>query len=255
MDFTSPATIALASIGAILIGMAKGGLPSIGMLAVPLLALQISPVRAAALLLPIYVLTDIVAVWIYRRNFSRVNLRILIPPAIGGVLIGWATATILSDNAVRLFIGLLGIGFCLNVWLRKRAAGMDGTPARVVPGLFWGTLSGFTSFIAHAGAPPFQIYVLPQRLPKLVFAGTSTILFAVINAAKILPYAELQPYTSADAKIAALLLMPAFAGTAIGAKVTGKLPDRWFFAFVQSTLFIVSLKLTWDAIRSLHVGT
>jgi uncharacterized membrane protein YfcA len=132
---------------------------------------------------------------------------------------------------------------------------MDGTPARVVPGLFWGTLSGFTSFIAHAGAPPFQIYVLPQRLPKLVFAGTSTILFAVINAAKILPYAELQPYTSADAKIAALLLMPACAGTAIGAKVTGKLPDRWFFAFVQSTLFIVSLKLTWDAIRSLHVGT
>jgi len=57
----------------------------------------------------------------------------------------------------------------------------------LLPGLFWGTLSGFTSFISHAGAPPYQVYVLPQQLPKTVFAGTATLVFAAINLAKVLP--------------------------------------------------------------------
>ena len=250
MDFPSITAVALAAVGALFIGT-KGGLPSIGMLAVPLLALQVPPVRAAALLLPIYVVTDIVGVWLYRRDYSAPNLRILIPSACAGVLVGWATAAVLSDAAVRLLVGLLGVGSCLNVWLRPRSKSPLPQPARVAPGILWGSLAGFTSFISHAGAPPFQIYVLPQRLPKLVFAGTSTILFATINAAKIVPYADLRPYSADDLKFAAALLLPALAGTVLGAKLTRKIPEGWFFTLVQVALFLVSVKLVWDALRGM----
>ncbi|MEY3514521.1 MAG: hypothetical protein RL420_1544, partial [Pseudomonadota bacterium] len=149
----------LSAVGALLIGLSKGGLPTIGMLSVPILSLAMSPVRAAVLLLPIYVISDIFGVWLYRKNFSARNLKILIPASLLGVFIGWLTASVTSDVAIKFAIGLIGIGFCLNMWLRKTS---DTPPqeASLKKGMFWGVLSGFTSFISHAGGPPFQVYVL-----------------------------------------------------------------------------------------------
>jgi len=115
-----------------------------------------------------------------------------------------------------------------------------------LPGLFWGTLSGFTSFISHAGAPPFQVYVLPQQLPKTVFAGTATLVFAVINFAKILPYQNLRPYSMVDMMDAAVLIPFAIGGTFLGAVLTKKIPDALFFRLVQIGLFSISLKLIWS---------
>jgi len=109
----------LAGLAALLVGLSKGGLPTVGMLAVPLLSLFMSPVKAAVLLLPIYVISDVVSVWLYRKNFSAANLKILIPAGVLGVFIGWLTASFTSDSAVKLMIGCLGVGFCLNTWLRK----------------------------------------------------------------------------------------------------------------------------------------
>ncbi len=234
----------LAGLAALLVGLSKGGLPTIGMLAVPLLSLFMSPVKAAVLLLPIYVISDVVSVWLYRKNFSVPNLKILMPAGILGVFIGWFTASFTSDNAVKLMIGCMGVGFCLNTWLRKTP--QDKQAVDVKKGWFWGTVAGFTSFISHAGGPPFQIYVLPQRLPKLQFAGTATLLFAVINAAKILPYQLLQPYSYDDLMRAADLIPFALLGTVAGAYATRKIADIWFYRLVQTSLFMVSLKLIAD---------
>jgi uncharacterized membrane protein YfcA len=237
----------LSALAALLVGLSKGGIPAIGMLSVPLLSFAMSPVVAAVLLLPIFVISDIAGVWLYRRDYSAANLRILIPAGLVGVMVGWLTASMVSDRAITLMIGLVGLGFCLNVWLRSQAQ-TPAQPARTLKGWFWGMLAGFTSFISHAGAPPFQVYMLPQKLPKTQFAGTATIVFAVINAAKIWPYQNLRPYSSQTLWSAAALVPFALVGAVAGAYLTRKIADAWFYRIVQISLFVVSLKLIADAV-------
>ena len=239
----------LAACAALLVGLSKGGLPAVGMLAVPILSLVMSPVKAAVLLLPIYVISDAMGIWLYRRDFSVPNLRILVPAGVFGVFVGWATASVVSDTVITFLIGATGVAFCLNMWLRQQA----NTPAQaahVGKGWFWGTLAGFTSFISHAGAPPFQVYLLPQKLPKAVFAGTATLFFAVINAAKILPYQNLRPYSPETLWSAAVLIPFALVGAVCGAYLTRRIADAWFFRIVQVSLFVVSVKLMFDALSS-----
>ena len=237
-----PTLLFLLCLASLFIGLSKGGLPAIAMLSVPLLSLSMSPLTAAALLLPIYILSDMVGVWLYRREFSVSNIRILIPAGVLGVLIGWATAAYISDAMVSLLIGVMGVSFCLYTWLFKRASAV-ATVASTGKGLFWGTLSGFTSFVSHAGAPPFQIYMLPQKLPKMVFAGTTTIVFTVVNLAKIIPYSNLQPYSLPTLKVSAYLLPIAAIGTVIGRQLIQRLSEKWFFLAVQIALFLISIRL------------
>lgn len=239
----------LAGLAALLVGLSKGGLPAIGMLAVPILSLAMSPVVATVMLLPIYIMSDVIAVWLYRRDFSAVNLRILIPAGVLGVAIGWFTASMVSDRAITLMIGLLGVAFCLNVWLRNTAL-HPAKPVHRGKGWFWGAMSGFTSFISHAGGPPFQIYILPQKLPKTEFAGTATILFAVINLAKVIPYQNLRPYSAQTLHTAFALVPFSLVGAVAGAWMTRHMADVWFYRIVQISLFCVSLKLCADALRS-----
>lgn len=236
----------LASLGAFLVGLSKGGLPTIGMIAVPLLSLVMSPMKAAVLLLPIYVISDMVGVWLYRRNFSAANLRILVPAGIVGIFIGWATTSVVSERVITFLIGLMGVVFCLHVWLRRGHL-KDAKPPHRAWGAWWGALSGLTSFISHAGAPPFQIYMLPQQLPKAQFAGTATLFFAIINVAKILPYQLLQPYSLQGLREAAVLIPSALIGTVLGAYLTKRLAEKWFYLLVQVGLFVVSIKLMLDA--------
>ena len=237
----------LASFGALLIGMSKGGLPMVGMMSVPLLSLVMSPVKAAVLMLPLFVVSDVVGVWLYRRHYSALNLKILIPAGLIGVFVGWLTASMISDLTIKFIIGLVGVSFCLQTWFRR---GPTASPqgANKLKGYFWGAMAGFTSFISHAGGPPFQIYVLPQKLPKPVFAGTATIFFAIINFSKILPYQNLSPYSEEDLWKAATLIPMALFGTFLGAFLTKRINDIWFYKLVQASLFIVSCKLIWDSL-------
>lgn len=238
---------AMALIAAVLVGASKGGLPIVGMLGVPVLALATSPLHAAGLLLPIFVVTDLFGLWAYRREFDRRNLMILIPATTVGVGIGWATATIVSEDLVTLIVGLIGLAFSLNYWLRGRHATAPH-PADVPRGLFWGTVSGFTSFVSHAGAPPYQMFVLPQRLDKMIYAGTTTILFAVVNAVKLLPYWALGQLSLANLKTVAVLFPFAIAATFVGVRLTRIIPQDLFYRLVIGALFLVSLKLIYDAI-------
>ena len=238
-----------AGLAAAMVGLSKGGLPTVGMLSVPILSLFMSPVKAVVMLLPIYIISDLVGLWLYRKNFSVINLKILVPAGIGGVLAGWLTASLVSDTAVKMMIGLMGVGFVLNAW-RKRHAEQAPKPASWRQGMLWGSLSGFTSFISHAGGPPFQVYLLPQKLSKLVFAGTSTLFFAVINLAKLWPYHTLQPYGTNELMGAFVLIPFALVGTVAGAYLTRKIADDWFFKWVQVGLLAISVKLIVDVIRA-----
>jgi uncharacterized membrane protein YfcA len=102
-----------AALGSVLIGLSKGGLPSTGMLAVPVLSLSISPIHATTLLLPIYIISDVVGVWLYRKNFSSFNVKVLTQGGLLGVFVGWLTATVISETLVTFLIGLIGVLFCL----------------------------------------------------------------------------------------------------------------------------------------------
>ena len=239
----------VALIAAILVGASKGGLPIVGMLGVPVLALATSPVHAAGLLLPIFVVTDMFGLWAYRREFDRRNLMILIPATTLGVGIGWATASIVPEWLVTLIVGLIGLSFSLHYWWRGRHA-VTSHPADVPRGVFWGTVSGFTSFVSHAGAPPYQMYVLPQRLEKMIYAGTTTILFAIVNAVKLVPYWALGQLSLANLKTVAALFPFAIAATFVGVRLTRIIPQDLFYRLVISALFLVSLKLIYDVIVS-----
>ena len=107
---------------------------------------------------------------------------------------------------------------------------------------------GFSSFVSHSGGPPYQVYVLPQQLPKTVYAGTTTIVFAVVNAVKLVPYWALGQLSMHNLRTSAWLVPVAIAGTFAGVRLVRILPQKTYFAFVQTVLFLVSIKLIWDAL-------
>lgn len=233
----------------VFVGMGKGGLPVVGTLSVPTLALVISPVTAAGLLLPVYILSDMFGLYAYRREFNGRVLAIMLPGATLGVLLGWATATIVPEAAVELIVGIVGAAFAANLIFRPRLGG--AREAKVGPGLFWGTAAGFTSFVSHAGGPPYQVYTLPLGMSKTVFAGTSTIAFAYINLIKLPPYWALGQVNFENLKIAALLMPLAVASVFLGVKLVKVLPEKLFFRVVTWALLLLSLKLIMDGTRGL----
>lgn len=239
-----------AVVAAALVGAGKGGIPIVGMLGVPVLALVIPPVAAAGLLLPVYVVSDAFGLYAYRRSFDRRVLAIVLPGAVAGIALGWASARIVPEAAVTAMVGAIGLVFAANLLLRRQET---GTPRRaeVAPGLFWGAVTGFTSFVSHSGAPPWQVYTLPLGLSKSVFAGTSTIAFAVINAVKLLPYWHLGQLSPGNLKLAAMLFLPAALAVFAGVRLVRWLPERLFFRIVTWALLLISLKLIWDGFRGL----
>jgi uncharacterized membrane protein YfcA len=204
------------------------------------------PVAAAALLLPVYIVSDMVGLWAYRKQYSARNLVILLPAMIFGVGLGWATARITEEWMVTLLVGVIGLYYCATVVIRKADA--PSRPADVPRGLFWGTITGFTSFVSHTGGPPYQTYVLPQKLPKMIFAGTSTIAFAVINLVKVVPYWALGQFNPTNLEVAAMLSPVAVAGALIGYRLTTIIPERIFYRLLEVALFIISLKLIHEAL-------
>ena len=243
----------LACMATLFVGSSKGGLPLIGMLAVPIMALQISPVVAAGLLLPIYIVSDVYGLWLYRKSYDARNIAILVPAAAIGISVGWATASITNEAVVTLLVGIIGLAYCIDAIVKARRK-LPPRPADVPRGLFWGSLTGFTSFVSHSGAPPYQMFVLPQRLEKMVYAGTSTITFAIINLLKLPPYWFLGQVNAGSLRIAVILAPIAITGAFLGFRLTKIIPEKAFYRFVEVALFIVSLKLIYDGVVGLTNG-
>lgn len=228
---------------ALFVGGSKGGLPMIALLSVPTMSLVMSPLQAAALLLPVYLISDVYGVWIYRHSYSVRNLKILIPASAIGIFAGYMLFDQTDDNMVRVVIGCIGLAF-LTIRLRIRFMGKaTPRPADVPRGLIWGSVSGFTSFVSHAGGPAYQMYVLPQQLPKMMFAGTSTILFATINVMKVPPYLALGLIEWGDMRTVLTLAPMAIFGAWLGYRITKLIPERLFFTIVEIALFLISVNL------------
>lgn len=240
---------AMAVIAAVLMGIGKGGLPIVGVLSVPVLSLAISPVTAAGLLLPVYVLSDLFAIYNYRASFNARVILILSGGATLGVGLGWATAHVTPDWLVTMLIGMIGGIFALNLLIRRSTP--PPRDAKVPAGLFWGMLTGFTSFVSHAGGPPYQVYVLPLNMPKLVYAGTGTLVFAYINALKLVPYYYLGQFSLQNLEVAAVLMPIAAAAVFGGVRLVKLVPEKLFFQAVTWALLLVSLKLIWDGLRGM----
>lgn len=236
----------------ILLGLAKGGFAGLGLLSIPLIALVVPPIQGAAIILPILMVQDVVSVWSYRRTWDRRNLVILMPGAILGIALGYGFAAQVSDAALAAIVGLMSILFAARrLFLERAGRTPPPTRADVAPGLFWGAVAGFTSMIANAGGPPFQIYVMPQRLERDVFVGTGSLFFATINWIKVPPFLALGQLTKATLMTSASLFPLAILSTLAGVRLVRRVsPDR-FFLYVYSLLILVGAKLVFDGARHL----
>jgi uncharacterized protein len=211
---SDPSFYVVAIPAVIFLGLAKGGFSGVATAATPLLALYLPPLEAAALLLPIVLCQDAISIHAYWREWSSWNLKILLPTAIFGLAVGYLFAAHVSDDMIRILIGLTALIFVCSIWLRASQA----KPARcgVVAGLFWGTLAGFLSFASQGGGPPFQVFTLPQRLSKMTFVGTTTIFFAALNIIKVVPYAVLAQFTVKNVSTSLVLIPLAVTANLIG---------------------------------------
>ncbi len=240
---------AAATAAVALMGLSKGGFSGLSVLSMPLMALAVSPVTAAAVMLPILIVQDVVSVAAYRRDADWRLLAILLPGAVVGVALGYLFAARIDEAAVRLAVGLIAVGFCLRAWT-ARGARREAPPRRVGPGLFWGVVAGFTSFVSHAGAPPFQVYVLPLRLAPRVYAGTNTMFFAAANLIKVLPYALLGQFGAANLAFSARLFPVAIVSTLAGVWLVRRVPAAPFYRIILVLTFLVGCKLVWDGGRA-----
>ncbi|TWI34959.1 sulfite exporter TauE/SafE family protein [Paracoccus sulfuroxidans] len=234
----------LGAIAAFAVGLAKGGLSMVGVIAVPLMALKVPPVQAAGILLPVYILSDIGGLIAFRKDFDRNVLVKLLPGAVSGILLGWATAHLVSESTVELIVGVIGLAFGLNALLRRNGMQEAKSP-QWGPGTFWGVIAGYTSFVAHAGAPPYQVYAQPLRMSAMTYAGTTTIFFAICNIIKLGPYALLGQLSAQNMTVAAILTVPAILGVICGLWLVKRMSQAVFYRFITWALILVSLRLIW----------
>ncbi|GAB4359926.1 MAG: sulfite exporter TauE/SafE family protein [Oricola sp.] len=253
MPFISDPVFYAAAIPAVIfVGLSKGGLGgAMALIGVPLMALVVSPVKAAAIMLPILIVMDIVGLWTWRGIYDARTLKIMLPAGMAGIAIGWMTATWVTVPQVRLLVGVIALLFAADyVRQRLRARPPEPKSHNVVKGSICGTLAGFTSFVSHAGGPPYQVYALPLGHDPKLFTGTSVIFFAVINAAKLVPYFALGQFDLANLSTSLVLMPIAPVATIAGAWIVKHMNRAVFYPFMYVMVFIVGLKLVYDGLTS-----
>jgi uncharacterized protein len=237
---------ALAITAVIIVAFSKAGLlGSLGLVAVPMLSLVMPARDAAGMFLPLLLVMDVIAIWTYRRDANWHILKIMIPGAAVGTLIGWALWSIVSDAMVLLFVGIITLLFVFDAVLPLRKK-LEGLPPSTPWGWFWGSFAGFTSFISHTGGPPFQIYVLPQKLPPVHYSGTSAFFFAIVNAMKLIPYFFLGQLSVSNLTIGLMLAPVAVVGVLVGVYLVRRISVKLFYHIAYVLVAVIALKLVWD---------
>jgi uncharacterized membrane protein YfcA len=244
---TDPWFYAVAIPAILLVGISKGGFGSgAGMFATPLIALTLPIPQAAAILLPILCVMDAAGLWAYRGTFSREVLRTILAGGLAGIALGTLTFRYFDEAVIRIVLGAMALGFVVQRYaLRARTSA--ATPSRG-RGFFWSLISGITSTIAHAGGPPLSIYILPLRLDKALMVGTTVVFFAVVNVAKLVPYAWLGLFDARNLATSAVLAPLAPVGIWLGVNLMRRLPEALFYRICYAILAVVGVKLIWDGI-------
>jgi uncharacterized protein len=254
MPIFDPYFVTVAVITVLVVGLSKAGLlGSLGMVGVPLLSLVMPARDAAGMMLPVLLAMDVIAVWTYRKDIDWRIIRIMLPGAAVGTLLGWALWSVVSDDGVLLFVGVVTMLFILDAILPLRKK-LEGLPPSKPWGTFWGGFAGFTSFISHTGGPPFQIYVLPQRLTPPVYSGTTSVFFAIVNAAKLIPYFFLGQLNLHNLTLSASLIPVGLVGVLGGVWLVRRISMVWFYRIAYWLVFLLALYIIWKGATGLLAG-
>ena len=251
MDLLADPLFVLAAVVAVsLLGISKSGFFGLGVMGMPLLSLVVHPLQAAAILLPTALAQDALTIWTYRRNWSAWNLKFMLPAMTLGMAGAWLLATALSAAQIRLMVGLIAALFVLRQWLGARIERWAPQPNAATAVIF-GAIGGFTTMLANAGGPAWQIHLLPQKLDKLTYVGTFTILFAVSNLIKIPGFASLGLFTW-DNLVAGLAVLPvALAMTYLGIWLVRRTRPELFFRIAYVLMFFIAVELIRGAVVEL----
>ena len=243
---TDPLFYAVAIPAVLLLGVSKSGFGAgFGSLAVPMMALAVSVPQAAAILMPVLLLMDLLGMAAFRKNVDRRLLGFLLPFGLVGTLVGTLLFKLLDP---RLVAGIVGV-FTL-LFLAQRLI-FPPTPDQPPPPRWIGAVlsvtSGFTSFIAHAGGPPMNAYVIPLRLSPLVFTGTLAYFYFFINLSKWIPYAWLGLLDGRNLLTSIVLLPLAPIGVWLGVRIAHRIEPRLFYRLIYAGMLLTGIKLVWDA--------
>jgi uncharacterized membrane protein YfcA len=245
---TDPAFYAVAIPAVLLADAAKASGNGLGMVAVPLMALAVSPATAAAVLLPILIVMDALGLWAWRGRADRAVLLTLLPGAMLGILIGALVFKTLDVRWVKAILGIESLLFAISrVVSRHEIAARPAAPPTRLTGTFWGLVSGFTSTLAHAGSPPLMQYLLPLKLERERLVATTVVFFTAVNLVKLVPYGMIGLF-DASVLTTALVLAPVIpVGYWAGIRLVNRLPERAFHQLLVGSLFLIGIKLCWDA--------
>ncbi|HPA91364.1 MAG TPA: sulfite exporter TauE/SafE family protein [Quisquiliibacterium sp.] len=233
----------------IMTGISKSGFGgAVGSLAVPLMSLVIAPPQAVAIMLPILLVMDAMGLVAFRGQVSHAILRVALPSGLLGIGVGWLLFRHIDARWVSLLIGVEAIVFAVQRLLEgQRAWTGPPRPLRGPAAAFWSALSGFTSFVSHAGGPPMMQLMMPLKLDHRIFVGTLAWFFAAINVSKLLPYAHLGLFDGANFATSLALMPVVPVGYLIGLRLLRWMQPAVFVRVATIGLLLTGIKLCWDA--------
>jgi uncharacterized protein len=245
---TDPFFYAVTVPAVLLLGVSKSGFGAgFGSLAVPMMALAVSVPQAAAILMPVLLVMDLLGMAAFRKDFDLRLLRFLVPFGLAGIVIGALLFRVLDARVVAGIVGVFTLLFLAQRLL------FPPRPDSVAPPRWVGAIltatSGFTSFIAHAGGPPINAYVIPMRLSPVRFTATMAFFFFVINLAKWIPYGWLGLLDFENMSTSLVLLPIAPIGVWVGVRLARRIRPVLFYRLVYLGMFLTGSKLVWDAVH------
>ncbi|MDD2844570.1 MAG: sulfite exporter TauE/SafE family protein [Rhodoferax sp.] len=245
---TDPFFYAVTIPAVLLLGVSKSGFGAgFGSLAVPMMALAVSVPQAAAILMPVLLLMDVLGMAAFRKDFDLKLLKFLIPCGLVGIVVGALLFKLLDARLVAGIVGVFTLLFLAQRLLFPPKA--DSPPPPRWLGAILTATSGFTSFIAHAGGPPVNAYMIPMRLSPIRFTATMAFFFFVINLAKWIPYAWLGLLDWRNFATSVVLLPLAPIGVWVGVKLARRISQVLFYRFLYVGMFLTGVKLLFDAVR------
>ncbi len=245
---TDPFFYAVAIPAVLMLGISKSGFGAgFGSLAVPVMALAVTVPQAAAILMPVLLLMDLLGMAAFRKSFDMKLLRFLVPCGLVGTVTGALLFSLLEAKVVAGIVGVFTLLFLAQRLLFPPRPGSAPPPRWL--GAILAATSGFTSFIAHAGGPPLGAYMIPLRLSPIQFTATMAFFFFVINLSKWIPYAwlGLLDLRNMATSVARLPLAPV--GVWIGIRLARRIDPALFYRVLYVGMFLTGCKLLWDSVR------
>ena len=230
----------------ILFGVAKSGLGgSVSLISIPLMTFVMPLNQALAILLPILIFSDFISAYKFRKEFDLNTLKLMVPFAAIGAIIGASTFSYFSESYLKFILGVMGFVFAVHYFFLKKDANKP-VAANYFKGAICSAVAGFTSFCAHSGGTPTSIYLLPLRLKKEIYVGTRIIFFTCINLVKLPFYLYLSMVNTSSFTQSLILLPLSVFGIFVGYKLLKIIEESLFYNAIYILILVASTKLIID---------